>query len=89
MASTTTLHTIDIAPLFERGAMAARREVAKAIEAACRATGFFYITGHGIPDDAFTELDRASRSFFALSESEKAEMEAEFKREFDRLKVQI
>jgi isopenicillin N synthase-like dioxygenase len=69
-----TLHTIDIAPLLERGAMPARREVAKAIEAACRATGFFYIIGHGIPDDAFADLDRASRRFFALPESEKAEI---------------
>ncbi len=74
MASATTLHTIDIAPLLERGAMAARREVAKAIAVACRATGFFYLTGHGIPDDAFTALDRESRRFFGLPESEKAEI---------------
>jgi isopenicillin N synthase-like dioxygenase len=74
MTSPTTLHTIDIAPLFERDAAAARRDVAKAIEAACCATGFFYITGPGIPDDAFTHLDRASRRFFALPESEKAEI---------------
>ena len=74
MTSETTIHTIDIAPLFEHGAMSARRDVAKAIEKACRATGFFYITGHGIPDDAFAELDRTSRCFFALAESEKAEI---------------
>jgi isopenicillin N synthase-like dioxygenase len=74
MSSATTIHTIDIAPLFERGTMPARLEVAKAIEAACRDTGFFYITGHGIPDDAFAELDRASRLFFALPDSEKAEI---------------
>ena len=74
MIPPTTLHTIDIAPLFARGAMAARRDVAKAIAAACRATGFFYVTGHGIPDDAFAELDRASRRFFALPASEKAEI---------------
>ncbi|HWE71550.1 MAG TPA: 2-oxoglutarate and iron-dependent oxygenase domain-containing protein [Stellaceae bacterium] len=77
MSSATTIHTIDIAPLFERGTMAARREVAKAIEAACRETGFFYITGHGIPDDAFSELERTSRLFFALAESEKAEIAME------------
>jgi isopenicillin N synthase-like dioxygenase len=60
--------------LFDRDAVDARHAVAKAIEAACRATGFFYITGHGIPDDAFLDLDRTSRRFFALSESEKAEI---------------
>ena len=74
MVPATTLHTIDIAPLFERGAITARRAVAKSIEAACRTTGFFYVTGHGIPDDAFAELDTASRRFFALPESDKAEI---------------
>lgn len=74
MPAGTGLHTIDIAPLFERGATAARGATAQAIEAACRTTGFFYITGHGIPDAAFADLDRASRRFFALPESEKAEI---------------
>jgi isopenicillin N synthase-like dioxygenase len=74
MTSETALHTIDITPLFEREATAARHEVAKAIAAACRATGFFYVTGHGIPEDAFADLDRASRRFFALPESAKAEI---------------
>jgi len=74
MTSPSTLHTIDIAPLFERTAIAARRAVAQAIAAACRTTGFFYITGHGIPDDSFAELDSASRRFFALPEREKAEI---------------
>src|ERR1700750_952978 len=74
MISPTTLHTIAMAPLFERSAMAARREVANAIAAACRATGFFYVTGHGIPEDAFAELDRASPRFFAMPASAKAEI---------------
>ena len=74
MPQPSALHTIDIAPLLARGAPAAQRAVAQAIAAACRATGFFYITGHGIPDDAFAALDQASRRFFALPESEKAEI---------------
>jgi len=72
MVSANALHTIDIAPLFEAGAGAARREVARAIEAACRTTGFFYITGHRIPAEVFADLERASRRFFALPVSEKA-----------------
>ncbi|HEX3971712.1 MAG TPA: 2-oxoglutarate and iron-dependent oxygenase domain-containing protein [Stellaceae bacterium] len=72
MSAAPTIRTIDIAPLLERGTMATRQAVAKAIEATCRDTGFFYITGHGIPDDALAALDRASRLFFALPDSEKA-----------------
>ena len=74
MATATRLHTIDIAPLFDPSAKAARHAVAKKIEIACRSTGFFYITRHGIPEDAIADLERASRKFFALPDSEKAEI---------------
>lgn len=72
--SANTLHTIDIAPLFARSDTPARAAVARGIEAACRSTGFFYLTGHRIPPEVFAELDRASRRFFALPESTKAEI---------------
>ena len=74
MTPTNALHSIDIAPLFDRDATAARRRVADEIEMACRATGFFYITGHGIDADTLAALDRASRRFFALPETAKAEI---------------
>ena len=41
---------------------------------ACRDSGFFYATGHGIPAELFARLDSASRKFFALSETEKLEI---------------
>jgi isopenicillin N synthase-like dioxygenase len=44
---------------------------ARAIEAACRDTGFFYVTGHGIPPKLLADLDAAGRAFFALPEAEK------------------
>lgn len=43
-----SLHVIDMAPLFDHDAAAARRRTADAIEAACRTTGFFYLAGHRI-----------------------------------------
>ncbi len=43
------LPVIDMAPLFDRDGTAARTEVARAIQAACRDSGFFYVTGHGVP----------------------------------------
>ncbi len=48
--------------------------VAAAIDAACRDTGFFCITGHGINPALFDALDTASRQFFALSAEAKAEI---------------
>jgi isopenicillin N synthase-like dioxygenase len=48
--------------------------VAGQIEAACRDSGFFYVTGHGVPGDLLARLDAASRAFFALPEDDKMEI---------------
>ena len=44
------------------------------IEAACRAYGFFYVVGHGVPASLLSDLDAASRTFFELPEAEKMEI---------------
>ena len=69
---TGPLPIIDITPL-RSGASAGA--VAGQIEAACRDSGFFYVTGHGVPDQLVDRLDRASRAFFRLPEPEKMEIE--------------
>jgi isopenicillin N synthase-like dioxygenase len=66
---------IDMAPLFERGRAVERAAVARCIEAACRDTGFFYVTGHGISGAIMKRLDDASRRFFALPLADKMEVE--------------
>lgn len=57
--NTVTLPVIDISDLE-------RRETRRAIDAACRAWGFFQIVGHGVDTDAVTELKLRMREFFAL-----------------------
>lgn len=64
------LPIINVAPLFGDDA-AARNETARAVGAACRELGFFYVTGHAIGADTLRDLDAASRRFFALPEDEK------------------
>jgi isopenicillin N synthase-like dioxygenase len=66
-----TLPVIDMAPLLERGRAGDRAGVAREIEAACRDSGFFYVTGHGIPAGLQERLEAASRRFFALPETAK------------------
>lgn len=70
----THLPVIDIAPLFDPADAAGREHVAREIERACRASGFFYITGHRIPANLIEHLDRLSRQFFALPREEKLEI---------------
>lgn len=62
-----SLPIIDIAPLFTADE-AARAEVARAIQGACRNFGFFYIRGHGVRPECLQALDAASRRFFDLPE---------------------
>jgi isopenicillin N synthase-like dioxygenase len=64
----TAIPVVDMAPLRAGDA----DSVAGAIDRACRETGFFYVTGHGVPADLAARVDTLAREFFALSDEEKA-----------------
>lgn len=64
-----SLPVIDISPLREP-AGDARITVAQ-IRQACLAHGFFYVTGHGLPEALTAQLDATARAFFARPEAEK------------------
>ncbi|OLF04486.1 iron oxidase [Actinophytocola xinjiangensis] len=65
-ADPVTLPVIDVAD---------PERAAGPIAAACRDTGFFYVTGHGVPPRLPAELDAASRRFFSLPHQDKREIE--------------
>ncbi|HEY2947805.1 MAG TPA: 2-oxoglutarate and iron-dependent oxygenase domain-containing protein [Micromonosporaceae bacterium] len=71
MPTPAALPVIDVAALRSGGPADA---VARQIEAACRRTGFFYVAGHGVPNELGRRLDAASREFFALPEPAKMEI---------------
>jgi isopenicillin N synthase-like dioxygenase len=52
----------------------APREFAAQLGQACREYGFFYVVGHGVPDELQERLERYSREFFALPVEEKLEI---------------
>jgi isopenicillin N synthase-like dioxygenase len=66
----TGVPVIDIAP-FRSGSAAERREVAAAIDAACREIGFLVIAGHGVPESLIAATESVSRQFFDLPLAEK------------------
>jgi isopenicillin N synthase-like dioxygenase len=66
------LPVIDVGPLVTA---ADPGGVPGAIDAACRSHGFFYITGHGVPEDLQERLEAAARAFFALPVADKRRME--------------
>lgn len=69
---TASLPIIDISPFLDPTATSdARQQVAVAIDRACTDFGFFYLTGHGIPQARLEEVVSLARQFFALPPAEK------------------
>ena len=62
---------IDISPF--RSNEAGARSTVLAVEAACRDTGFFLVTGHGVASDATDRIYRLARAFFDLPDAYKRE----------------
>jgi len=65
----TAVPVIDVEALV--AGTPARAAVAAEIGEACRAQGFFYVTGHGVEPGAVDRLVEASRRFFAQGEDTK------------------
>jgi isopenicillin N synthase-like dioxygenase len=66
---------VDVSALLDPGADGPSCAlVGRQIDAACRDTGFFLVTGHGIDASLRDDLERLSREFFALPESAKGEI---------------
>lgn len=71
-AQESGLPNIDISPFLDPSAPAAARQAtAAAINAACTAYGFFYLTGHGIPTAELDQIISLARRFFAQPVAEK------------------
>ena len=62
----TRLPVIDLSPFVEDRGLDERRRVAKALREACIDIGFFYLTGHGIPQQEFDDVIAMGHRFFAL-----------------------
>ena len=68
-----TLPILDFS-LLSQGADAAERFRSQLLDATHN-VGFFYLTGHGIPDADFDEMIAIARDFFALPDAEKLAIE--------------
>lgn len=67
---------MDPIPAFDIGALAgsdatARQVLARRIGQACRETGFFAVTGHGVPQPLIDSAFHCARQLFALSHADK------------------
>src|SRR5262245_8818765 len=69
-----TIPTIDLSPLHD-GSEAEKRNVARQIDTACMDTGFFMVTGHGVPVDLITRTRQQAIDFFAQPDAEKMKVQ--------------
>lgn len=77
---THTLPTLDLAAYRAGGA--ARDGFLAQLRAAARDVGFFYLSGHGVPERLETEIVETADQFFALPEADKLAVEMIHSRHF-------
>ncbi|KAJ6441024.1 Acyl-CoA N-acyltransferase [Purpureocillium lavendulum] len=80
-AANTTQHsdfvpTVDISPFLRDPSSPLVDGIVDEVRRACVKTGFFQITGHGVPHDILARLFDASKKFFALPVEEKTRLDA-------------
>lgn len=68
--------SVDISPFLQDPSSLSASRVVDTVRRACLKTGFFQITGHGLPSAIQEDLFEASRKFFALPISEKDKLDA-------------
>jgi isopenicillin N synthase-like dioxygenase len=68
------LPVIDLSPFVEERGFDERRAVARELREACIDIGFFYLTGHGIPERDFDDVIAMGHRFFALPLAEKMKL---------------
>lgn len=73
--SGASLPVVDIAPYLDPNSTAAERAAtANAVHCACLEYGFFYLVGHGVPEDVRQQMLQLGHDFFALPQAEKDEI---------------
>lgn len=68
--------TVDISPYLADSTSAEAEEIVADVRAACISSGFFQITGHGIPPSLQKDVFDAAAAFFALPLEEKKLLDA-------------
>ena len=74
MAAENAIPTIDLSAL-RGGSDAEKCEVARQIDEACRDTGFFMVSGHGVPAELIAKTRQTAIDFFALPDEEKMKVQ--------------
>lgn len=73
----TALPILDLTPFRDDESSAASAGFLAALRETCHDVGFFYLSGHGVPEDLNDGVHEVSRAFFALGETERRKVSME------------
>ena len=70
----TAIPTVDISPFLDENASPeAKQQVVDAMRDACTTFGFFYLVGHGIPEEDRRMILNCAKLYFSLPKEDKME----------------
>ncbi|KAJ5118121.1 hypothetical protein N7526_011144 [Penicillium atrosanguineum] len=75
-SSSFYLPSVDITPFLEDPSSSEAKQVIDDVRAACISTGFFQMTGHGVPESLQKDVFEAAAKFFALPLEVKTDLNA-------------
>jgi isopenicillin N synthase-like dioxygenase len=76
VSSSFYLPTVDITPFLEDPTSTAAQQVVEDLRTACISTGFFQMTGHGVPTSLQQSVFDAAAKFFKLPQPVKTKLDA-------------
>ena len=80
-----SIPTVDVSPYIEDATTAQAKEVIQKIRHACRTSGFFQITGHGIPKALQNQVFEAAKLIFDLPVEEKLKLKGSNARGYETI----
>jgi isopenicillin N synthase-like dioxygenase len=84
-----TIPTVDVSAYLADPTSTAAQEVTSQIRLGCRTSGFFQITGHGIPRTLQDAVFKAAKTFFSLPQDEKTQYGGVQGRGYEMIGAQI
>jgi isopenicillin N synthase-like dioxygenase len=84
-----SIPTVDLKAYLADPNSAAAEDIVAQIRAACTTSGFFQITGHGVPESLQDRVFAAAKAVFALPDDEKRKLSGKPGRGYEIIGTQI
>jgi isopenicillin N synthase-like dioxygenase len=84
-----TIPTVDLTGYFKNPESAEADQIVDQIRTACATSGFFQITGHGVPESLQERVFAAAKTLFGLPDDVKRDLMGKPGRGYEQIGVQV